>query len=445
LSKDVQIEMHEPASVHPLLVAPVLPTLLKLAGPNLLGLTTNVAVTVAETAYVGSLGTLALAAVALVFPTIMLMQMMSGGGMGGGVSSAVSQALGSRDQARAEAIARHAAVIALIGGLIYGVVIWTSGPAIFHMLGGRGETLATAALYAHIAFLGAVSVWMMNLMASVHRGAGNMAAPSFTQMAMAVLQIIVGGTLCFGWLGMPRLGLVGVAIGQITASTIGAVVMIRLLYRPNSAVKLRLLGPLNREHFAAILKVGAPASLGPFQTVATIMIITSLVARLGNEALAGYGIGSRLEFMALSVGFSFGIASLPMVGLAIGAGNVPRARQVAWTAGAVSSLTLGALGLLTAIFPDLWASHFTRDPAVLDAARAYLSITGFAFFFFGLGMAMGFSSQGAGKPLGPLVAGTSRLIVVFLVVALGTVTMGTVTAAFVHFTPWERRSQPKLA
>ena len=96
--------------------------------------------------------------------------------------------------------------------------------------------------------------------------------------------------------------------------------------------------------FFDILKVGAVSCLSPLQTVLTVLIFTKILAGFGTETLAGYGMGSRLEFLLMPIAFAFGVASVPMVGMAIGAGLVTRARQVAWTAGAAAGITVGAIG-----------------------------------------------------------------------------------------------------
>src|SRR5439155_5532931 len=107
-----------------------------------------------------------------------------------------------------------------------------------------------------------------------------------------------------------------------------------------------------RAMFFDILKVGAVACLSPLQTVLTILIFTRILATFGTEMLAGYGIGSRLEFLLIPITFAFGIASVPMVGMAMGAGQVRRARRVAWTAAAASGITVGLIGLVIALDPS---------------------------------------------------------------------------------------------
>jgi putative MATE family efflux protein len=444
------------APTHPLLSAPVAPTLARLAAPNLLGMLASTSVSIAETAYIGRLGAEPLAAAALVLPLVMLMGMMSAGAMGGGVSSAVSRALGAGAQDRAEALARHGAVIGIGLGLFFSILLSLFGKGVFSLLGGHGETLRLAVVYSNIVFAFAAAIWLSNLLASVLRGSGDMVGPSATMLAGAVLQIVLGGALCFGWGPMPQLGIVGVGLGAAISAAFMAAVMYLLLRRPSARVRLTLVGPLSREHFADILRVGLPAMLSPIQTVGTVLVITAIAARFGVHTLAGYGIGSRLEFLLVPIAFSVGVASLPMVGLAIGAGDVARARRVAWTAGVMAGSVLGVLGMILGLFPELWVAIFTQDPEVRAAGALYLHFVGPCFAFFGLSLALYFSSQGAGRIAGPLLAGTARLAVVaiggvilvktqapswglFAVVALGMVTMGSMTAAFVALTPWGPR------
>src|ERR1700709_297623 len=133
-----------PSAVNSLLVAPILPTLLKLAVPNTIAMFGTALVAVAETSYIGRLGTEPLAGIALVFPFVMLTQMMSAGAMGGGVSSAISRARGAGNRARAATLALHAAMIGACAGLIFTVMMLAFGPELFSLLGGRGGVVEQA-------------------------------------------------------------------------------------------------------------------------------------------------------------------------------------------------------------------------------------------------------------------------------------------------------------
>lgn len=442
------------AGVNPLLAGEILPTLLRLAIPNVVAMTIAVLVSIAETWYIGLLGTVPLAAMALVFPFAMLTQMMSAGAMGGGVSSAISRALGAGSTERATTLAFHALVIGLVVGTAYGVFFLLFGPWLYALLGGKGQVLEEASRYAGVLFLGAVSVWVMNGLMSVVRGTGNMKVPSATILITSALQIVVGGVAGLGLGPVPQLGMPGVALGMITAYTSGSLYLLWYLMAGRGRLRLSLRGVrLQWPMFADILKVGALACLSPLQSVLAVLVVTALVARLGTHALAGYSIGQRLEFLLIPIAFGIGVAAVPMVGMAMGAGQVARARQVAWTAGKVSAFNLALLGLLVAVFPHLWAGLFTSDAAVLDAAYQYLRWAGPCFGFFGFGLTLYFASQGSGKVLGPVLASTARLVFValagyalmlwtqqawpfFALVGAAMVLYGITTGLSIHWTRW---------
>jgi putative MATE family efflux protein len=441
---------------NPLLAGPILPTLLRLTLPNLLAMLVTALVAIAETSYVGILGTTQLAAIALVFPMVMLMQMLSAGAMGGGVSSAISRALGAGDEARAEALALHATVIGVATGSAFSILFVAFGPATFRALGGHGAVLDHAITYSRVALAGAVLVWLLNTLASIVRGTGNMRVPSLTLLGAATLQIGLGGALGLGIGPIPRFGLAGVASGLVIGFAAGALFLLWFLHSGFARVPLRFTGvSLTRDMFFDILKVGALAAFSPLQTVLTVLVLTALVSRFGVEALAGYGIGARLEFLLVPIVFAVGVASVPMVGMAIGARNVARARRVAWTAAGLATVLLGGIGLTVAVFPDIWSARFTQDPDVRAAADLYLRLAGPAFAFVGAGMALYFASQGSGKVLGPVLAATVRLAVIaiggwflsasaapvwtlFALVALSMLAYGLTTAAAFYVTSWGR-------
>lgn len=443
-----------PSPANRLLTGPILPTLLGLAVPNVLAMLVAVLVGMAETFYIGVLGTAPLAAMAVVFPFVMLTQMLSSGAMGGGVSSAISRALGAVDQVRADSLAWHAVAIGLAVGILYSLLLLAFARPLLTLLGARGEVLELALTYARPLFATAFLIWLMNTIASVLRGSGNMKVPSLVIFGTALMQIVIGGSLGLGLGPLPAFGLPGVAAGQILASLVAVGLFVWQLRQPGVRVRPTLAGGRPRaDRFAAILQVGALACLSPLQTIVAMLIFTGLIARLGVPALAGYGIGQRLEFMLIPIAFGIGVASVPMVGMAIGAQRVERARRVAWIAATVSGVLLGVIGITLALVPDLWSQWFSSDPVVRTIANRYLSLVGPAFPLFGFGLTLYFASQGSGKVLGPVLAATARLALIvglgfwlasrdagadafFLLVAAGMVLYGLATAWAVWRTRW---------
>ncbi len=433
---------------------PILRTLLWLAWPNVIALSAGTCVVIAETSYIGRLGVESLAAMALVFPCVILTMTMSGGAMGGGVASAIARALGAGDIERASVLAAHALLIGICFGLTFMLGMLMFGPALLELLGGRGNVLAQAIAYSQIFFGGAVLPWLMNTMAGILRGTGNMKLPSLMILSSAVCQIILGGTLGLGLGPVPQFGMRGVAAGSLIAYSISISVMGWYLFSGRARVVPGIRGLHVRwTMFIDILRVGAVSCFSPLQSVLTISIFTHMLAGFGTAVLAGYGIGARLEFMLTSVSFAFGIASVPMVGMAIGAGRIRRARRIAWTAGFISFTSVGVIGTLIAIFPDLWVNIFTDDTRVRAASRQYLATAAPLYAFIGLSISMFFSSQGAAKVIGPVLAQSARLVFIaiggwwlsthdataanfFGLAAASMAVLGTLSAASVILTRW---------
>ena len=442
---------------NPLLDGPILTTLLRLSAPNVVALTAGTCVVIAETSYIGRLGVEPLAAMALVFPFVILMMTMSGGAMGGGVASAIARALGAENSERASTLAVHALMIGLCFGLAFMLGMLVFGPQIFAKLGGRGRVLDEAIAYSQIFFGGAVIPWLMNTLAALLRGTGNMKLPSTIILNSAFLQIVFGGALGLGIGPIPQFGMRGVAAGTLMAFAVGVAIMAWYLLSGRSRVKLNFKGfKFQRGMFYDILKVGAIACFSPIQVVLTITIFTYMLASFGTEVLAGYGIGARLEFMLTSLAFAVGMASVPMIGMAIGAGRIERARRIAWTAGAVSFAIVGAVGGFIAIFPEIWVNIFTDNEAVRAASREYLSTAAPLFAFIGLSISLYFSSQGAAKVLGPVLAQTARLVFIvvggwwltqkgatsmqfFWLAGASMILLGLLAASAVRFTDWGPR------
>src|SRR6185369_1997786 len=207
--------------------------------------------------------------------------------------------------------------------------------------------------------------------------------------------------------------------------------------------------------FREILRVGAVSSVSSLQTVLTAVILTGFVARFGTAALAGYGVGVRLELLQIPIVFAIGQALVVMVGTNIGAGQDKRAKRIAWTGAAAAMLVCLTIGWTVAIYPSLWIHIFSDDEAVISLGSTYMRIVAPLYPLFGAGMALFFASQGSGRMLKPVLAGTARLLLVvtggalvmqlggplpalFAVIALGLAVFGGLTAWVVHKANWAR-------
>ena len=405
-------ESHVAGRTRQLVEAPITPTLLRLAMPNVVVMVAQAIVSTCEVYFIGWLGTEALAGVSLVFPLIMLMQTMSAGGMGGGVASAVARALGAGRRSDASALAMHALVIAGVMGVLFTTGAFWGGPALYRAMGGEGRALAAALTYSNVVFAGALGFWLFNILASVVRGTGNMLLPAALVIGGGVLTLTLSPALILGWGPLPALGIAGAGVALIIYYSLGSLVLLVYLSSGKSLVQLAVAGiRLQRPMFWEILRVGIPGSLNTVLTNLNVALLTSLVGPFGTFALAGYGLGARLEYLQIPLVFGFGAALVTMVGTNIGAGHTARARRVAWVGAGLAAAVTGSIGLFGAVFPHLWLGLFSTQPEVLTVGTTYLQLVGPTYGCFGLGLALYFASQGAGRLLWPLVAGVVRLVV----------------------------------
>ncbi|MBX3658233.1 MAG: MATE family efflux transporter [Ramlibacter sp.] len=398
---------------HQMLHAPLVATLFRLAAPNVIGLFAMTLVIGYDGFILGRLGATALAGVALVFPLSMLMIQMSAGGIGGATTAAVARALGAGQAEDATRLAQHALFIACVAAALFMAAQFGVGRAVYAAMGGRDAALTDAMAYANVLFGGALAIWLGNVLAAIVRGAGNMLLPSLVLLGTAGLHLLLCPLLVFGWGPVPGLGVAGAATSTLTINATGAVVLAAHLLRREGMVRLNgLRWRFRPDLLRALLRVGIPASLSPVISNGSIAASTAFIGSYGLAALAGYGVAARLEYILVPIAFGFGTALTAMVATNMGAGQHQRALRVTWTGAAVVAAITGTIGVGAALAPALWMNLFTTDPAVRSFGGLYLHIVGACYALFGLGLALFFASQGAGRMFWPLVGSALRLIVV---------------------------------
>lgn len=394
-----------------LLEGRIVPTLLLLAWPNVLVMLAQASTGLVETWFVSRLGTDALAGMALVFPGFMMMQMLSAGAVGGGVSSAIARALGAGRREDANALVLHAIIVNLALGVLFSILVLACGRELYGSMGGEGSSLEAALAYSNVVFAGVWLVWLMNALASVLRGTGNMMVPSLAICAGFVLLVPLSPALIFGFGPIPAMGIAGGGIAVLVTIALSTAVMAWHLWSGRSIVRPKF-ARLRKHLFADILRVGAVGSVSTLQTTLVFMLTTALVgAAAGPGAVAGYGTGARLEYLLIPLVFGLGAPLVALVGTNIGAGQQARALRIALTGGAIAFVLTEAVGLAAAIWPEAWLGLFGSDAQMIETGSAYLRLVGPAYGFFGLGLSLYFASQGAGRLSWPLLSGFFRLII----------------------------------
>jgi Na+-driven multidrug efflux pump len=303
---------------------------------------------------------------------------------------------------------------------------------------------------------------MVNLMASALRGAGNVKVPAIVTLISAAVLVVLSPALIFGFGPLPRLGIAGAGVAVTAFNVAAAIALARYMMSGRSVPALRR-ARLERRLFADILGVGLLSAAGTVQFNLTVLLVTGAVGLFGADALAGYGIASRLDYVLIPLLFGLGTAAVTMVGTNVGAGAAARARRIAWTGALLAALVTEAIGCFVALWPTAWLGLFTTEANVLATGSAYLRIVGPSYGAIGLGLLLYFASQGAGRVLWPVLAGTVRLIIaavfgwlavawlgfnevaLFGLVAAAAVAFGAINAVTMLLGAWGRRPVNRAA
>ena len=385
--------------------------LTRLAAPNVAAVATMTAVTFADVYYVGQLGTAALASLAIVFPFQTLMGMMSAGAIGGGVASSVARALGGGDVGKAEINAWHALVIGAFMSFLYVVILGVFARPIFSLIIGPGEVLDAAVDYAHIIFGGSVIIWFAFMCSAILRGTGEMGIAANAIIVASIVHIGLSGALTLGWGPFPDLGFTGPAVAMVVSHGLAALYLSIQVLGGKASIILRP-QTFSWLPIKDIMKVGGLGLINSSGLILTVIVVTGFVGRFGDEALAGYGLGSRLELTLVPLAFGVGGALVTAVGGNFGAGQISRARQIAWVGAGVTLIGTTVLGLSVAVFPGIWLDRFTTDPEVYAIGASYLVIAAPVYGVFGGGQTLYFASQGTGHMVIPVLITYTRLMVV---------------------------------
>lgn len=366
-----------------LLQGPIGPAIAKLAVPMALGIVFIIAIDLVDTYFVSQLGTNELAAMSFTFPVISL-AISTVMGVSIGATSALSREIGGGDERAVRRLATHAMLLALlIVTLVSGVGLLTQD-AVFTMLGAEPELLPLLDAFMTIWYLGAVFLVVPMIGMGAIRATGDGNTPMFIMMAAAVVNIVLDPIMIFGWGPVPAMGLQGAAIATVLARSTTLVLSLWVLRRKDL---LDLHIPSRAELWSSwsrILSVGLPAAVTNALAPVAVAVMTWLVARHGTEAVAAYGVGSRVEGLLLIVPMALGASLTPFIGQNWGAHHEDRVARgiviarnfaVAWGTLAWVVLAVGGSNL---------AEVFTNDPRVADMVHTYMWIVPLSYGAHGL-------------------------------------------------------------
>src|SRR6267142_2700297 len=397
-----------------LLEKPIAPTIMRLAIPNATVMAVYILIGLLEVYFASRLGVDALAGVAPVFPLVSLVASIAQGAIGGGIVTTVARSLGT-GRSDASEYAWYAVALSIPLGLATTAAMVALGPSLYGYMGISGNALAIAVSYSSTIFAGATLIWMFNFLMAVVRGTGNLRVPVIVVCGGALVLVPLSPALIFGAFGYQGLGPSGGAVAMLVYYAFGTLAYAAYLWGRFGVLKPSFRLPkLSLEPALAVLRVGGMSAVVSASTNLPLAIVTVYVGMGGVEALAGYGAGSRLEFLLVPLAYGIGGPVGIVIGANLGAGQTERAVKASWIGVLMACTLTESIGLAAAAFPQQWIGIFSQDPSVLRLGAEYLHRVGPFFGFFGLGYVLYCSGQGTGRMGASVLAGLVRAAIAVL-------------------------------
>ncbi len=440
-------EVVQLSTTRDLTTGPTWSNLLRLAGPMVLGIIAVISVSLVDTYYVGQLGTKELTALSFTFPVTLSVSSLAIG-LGAGASSMVSRAIGSDNRKDAKRLATDSLVLAVILVLSVAVVGYLMIDWLFALLGATGDVLDMVGRYMRIWFL-AIPLLVVPIVAnSIVRAVGDAFWPSAIMVGSAVINITVTPAFIFGWGPIPAMNIEGAAIGTMVAwlfTLVGAFLLIALRER----MLVLSVPPFSDvyQSWKRILLVSVPASVGNAVNPIGIAVVTAIIAVYGDTVVAGFGVATRIESLAVIPMLALSSAIGPFTGQNWGASKTSRITRALKISYAVCAIWAAALALFFWVAAESVIAVFSDDADVIQAASLYLTIVPLSVWGYGIVIiaagafnALGKSSTGLAfylsrtallyVPLSFLASALSQSWGVFFAIAIANAISGMAVAAY---------------
>ena len=393
-----------------LTTAPIPLLIRRLAIPAGTGFFFNTMFNVVDTWYGGRVSTTALAAMSLSFPVFFIL-LSFGNGVSTGATSLIGNALGRGDRVEAQRYVFQALSFAFIQGILLTLAGLIVAPHIFSFMGAQGDYLSLALGYMNVIFGGAAFFMLNFVMSAILNSRGNTVTYRNFLVAGFLMNLALDPWFIYGGFGLPAFGLPGVALATVLIQCLGNFYLFGRLISLGAVENLRLreLRPRWR-YFVELARQGFPSALNMMTVSLGIFIITWFVGRYGREAVAAYGIATRIEQITLLPVMGLNISTLALTAQNYGAGRTDRIRETLRIS-LRYGFTLAAFGTVAALlFTCQLMSIFTGDPAVISVGVRFLRIEAFVFPAYVLLYICVSAMQGIKQPLFALWIGLYRQI-----------------------------------
>jgi len=389
------------------------PAIISMMIPMMIGMIAIVSYNIADTWFIGRLGTLELAAISFTFPVAFIINALSMG-LGIGTSSVASRLFGAKEIDQIQRITTHAALLGIMLGLIVLAIGLATIKPVFTLLGADETTLPIIERYMSIYFFGSVFLIVPMIGNSVLRASGDAKTPSMLMTAGALLNVVLDPILIFGWGPIPAMNVEGAAIATVAANALsGGIALAVIVYRDHLLRWKNEDLPLLMDSWKRIMHVGVPSMASSLVAPLTTAFITWQVSQFGQTAVAGFGVASRVEGLSLMALMALSAAITPFTGQNFGAKQYARVQEglsfsYRWC------MFYGVAVAVVLFFGSRYiAIFFTSDEFAINTATMHLTLVPWSYMFLGMSMVCVGAFNAIGKPTPGMLISMSRTIGVY--------------------------------
>ncbi len=390
--------------------APIPLLIRRLAIPAGTGFLFNTMFNVVDIWYGGKLSTTALAAMSLSFPVFFLI-LSFGNGISTGTTTLIGNALGRNDHQEAETYIHQSISFALANTIFITILGLLLSPYIFRFMGAEGEYLALSLDYMNVIFCGSVFFMLNFVMGAILNSRGNTIPYRNFLISGFFLNMALDPWLMYGGFGIPPMGLQGIALATVLVHALGNLYLFNCVFRTRTIRPFRMqeLSP-SWHHYRELARQGFPATLNMMTVSLGIFIITWFVGRYGQEAVAAYGIATRIEQIALLPVMGLNVSTLALTAQNFGAKRTDRIKQIL-SLSLRYGFIMASVGTVAAvIFTSQLIGLFTSDQAVINVGVQCLKIEALVFPAYVLLYICVSAMQGIKQPMFALWIGLYRQI-----------------------------------
>lgn len=403
-------------SARDLTQGPVAGSLIRLTAPMMMGVSSNILVSMLEIGFIGQLGTEHVAAITFTFPLVMILNSIALG-IGIGTSSVIARNVGSGQRTEVQRLGTHALLLVAGAMAILSFVGWATIDPVFKSLGATEQLLPLIHSYLDIYYPSVLLFTITMVAGNIMRANGSATIPGVIMTLGAGLHLALDPFLIFGWFGLPRMELAGAATAMAISRVVTVVILLAYVARGDmialSGIASGFLGSCKR-----ILHVGLPAMATQLIGPVSAAVVTRMLASHGEVVVAGFGVATRVEAVAVMLLFALSGSIGPFVGQNWGANRAERVKEGL----RVTYLFCIVWGLVAAVpmlvFGDQIASWVDQSPEVINTAAFYLAVVPWSYGLWGILMMASASFNALGKPLPSTVLSFTRMFILYIPLAM---------------------------